>query len=48
MAGVKVENQPRNNFEKIPNGRFDNVNEILKRKLEREARQEQTRRKLNR
>lgn len=46
MAGVEVSRPARKNFEKIPNGRFDNADEIIKRKQEREARQEQTKRRL--
>ena len=47
MDGGKVKYPARTNYEKIPNGKFDNAEEILKRKLEREARQEQTKRRLS-
>jgi len=47
MDASKVGYAPRVNYEKVPNGRFDNADEILKRKRERESKQEQTRRKVS-
>lgn len=47
MGGDKVMHPKRENYAKVPNGRFDNADEILKRKLEREAKQEQTKRKIS-
>lgn len=46
MDGSKVTYPKRTNFEKVPNGKFDNAEEILKRKREREAKQEQTKRRI--
>lgn len=46
MDGSKVAYPHRENYAKVPNGRFDNADEILKRKRERENKQEQTRRKI--
>lgn len=46
MDGSRIAYPKRTNVDKVPNGRFDNANEIIKRKLEREKRQEQTRRRV--
>lgn len=45
MDASKVDRPKRENFAKVPNGKFDNADEILKRKRERESKQEQTRRR---
>lgn len=47
MDGSKVSRPQRENFAKVPNGRFENADEILKRKRERESRQDQTRRRVS-
>lgn len=45
MDASKVAYPKRTNVDKVPNGRFDNADEILKRKRERESKQEQTKRR---
>lgn len=47
MDGSKVAYPTRTNYNKVPNGIFDNADEILKRKRERESKQEQTKRTVN-